>query len=125
MRIIEPVVVRPLLADWGTAKGGIASSLERVKKAKSRAAATRHRGHAERRLRTFLERLRGFAVLDPACGSGNCLYLALHALKGLGHRIQLEAEAMGLRWHVARGGQTELAHPRQPHAASPLRKLLA
>ena len=48
-------------------------------------------------LRELLERLRGFTVLDPACGSGNFLYLALHALKDLEHRVQLEAEAMGLQ----------------------------
>ena len=35
-------------------------------------------------------------MLDPACGSGNFLYLALHALKDLEHRVQLEAEALGL-----------------------------
>ena len=96
MRIIDPVVVRPWLAAWETAKGEIASSLERAEGAKSRAATTRLRGQAERRLRTLLEDLRGFTVLDPACGSGNFLYLALHALKDLEHRIQLEAEAMGL-----------------------------
>ena len=96
MRIIDPVVVRPWLAEWETARGEIASSLERAEEAKSRAVSTRHRGQGERRLRTFLEDLRGFTVLDPACGSGNFLYLALHALKDLEHRIQLEAEAMGL-----------------------------
>ena len=96
MRIIDPVVVRPWLAEWETAKGEIASSLERAKEAKSKAARTRHRDQAERRLRTLLEDLRGFTVLDPACGSGNFLYLALQALKDLEHRIQLEAEAMGL-----------------------------
>ena len=36
-------------------------------------------------------------MLDPACGSGNFLYLALHALKDLEHRALLEAEAMGLQ----------------------------
>ena len=40
---------------------------------------------------------REFTVLDPACGSGNFLYLALHALKNLEHQFQLEAEAMGLQ----------------------------
>ena len=35
-------------------------------------------------------------MLDPACGSGNFLYLALHALKDLEHRVQLEAEVLGL-----------------------------
>ena len=35
-------------------------------------------------------------MLDLTCGSGNFLYLALHALHDLEHRVQLEAEAMGL-----------------------------
>ena len=97
MRLIDPTVVRPLLADWERTKTEIASSLERAEEAKSRAAGTRHRGQAEHRLQTFLEDVRGFTVLDPACGSGNFLYLALHALKDMEHRIQLEAEAMGLQ----------------------------
>ena len=50
---------------------------------------------AERRYRAFLNRLREFTVLDPACGSGNFLYLALQALKDLEHRVQFEAEALG------------------------------
>ena len=97
MLIVEPVVVRPLLAEWQTAKAEIAASLERSDAARSRAAQTRHRGRAERLLAEFLERLRRFTVLDPACGSGNFLYLALHALKDLEHRALLEAEAMGLQ----------------------------
>ena len=96
MLIIEPVIVRPWLAEWETAKAEIAACLERAEAAKSRAARNRHRGRAERLLREFLERLRGFKVLDPACGSGNFLYLTLHALKDLEHRVQLEADAMGL-----------------------------
>ena len=96
-RIIEPVIVRPWLAEWETTKAEIAAMLDRADAAKSRAAGTRQRGQAERLLRTFLERLGGFTVLDPACGSGNFLYLALHALKNLEHRVQLEAEAMGLQ----------------------------
>ena len=97
MRIVEPVVVRPLLAEWEAAKAGIAADLGRAEAARSRAAGTRQRARAKRRLRGFLERLRRFTVLDPACGSGNFLYLALHALKDVEHRAQLEAEAMGLQ----------------------------
>ena len=97
MRIVEPVVVRPWLAEWEAEKTEIAGRLERAGAAKSQAARTQHRGQAERRLRAFLERLREFTVLDPACGSGNFLYLALHALKDLEHRVQLEAEAMGFQ----------------------------
>ena len=96
MRIVEPVIVRPLLAEWETAKAGIAAMMERADAAGSRAAHTRRRRQADQALRTFLERLRRFTVLDPACGSGNFLYLALHALKDVEHRVQLEAETLGL-----------------------------
>ena len=81
MQIVEPVIVRPWLAGWARAKAEVAAALEKAEAARSRAARTRRRALAERRLRAFLEDLRGFTVLDPACGSGNFLYLALHALK--------------------------------------------
>ena len=97
MLIIEPVIVRPWLGEWETAKAEIEAYLEKADAAKSRAAKTRQHGRADRLLHVFLERLRKFTVLDPACGSGNFLYLALHALKDLEHRVQLEAEAMGLQ----------------------------
>ena len=97
MRIIDPVIVRPWLAEWATAKAEIASSLDRADASKERATAARHRRQAENSLGAFLERLRKFTVLDPACGSGNFLYLALHALHDVEHRAQLEAEALGLQ----------------------------
>ena len=97
MQIVEPVIVRPWLAGWARAKAEIAAALEKAEAARSRAARTRAGALAERRLRAFLEDLRGFTVLDPACGSGNFLYLALHALKDVEHRVQLEAEAMGFQ----------------------------
>ena len=96
MLIVEPVIIRPWLAEWETAKAEIAAVLEKAEAAKSPATHTRRRTEAERLLGKFLERLRTFTVLDPACGSGSFLYLALHALKDLEHRIQLEAEALGL-----------------------------
>jgi type II restriction/modification system DNA methylase subunit YeeA len=52
---------------------------------------------AEDLYRSFLFRLRAFRVLDPACGSGNFLYLALLALKDLEHQAMVEAEALGLQ----------------------------
>ena len=97
MQIIEPVVTRPWLKEWEKARAEISLRLERADVAASTAARTRQRGLAERTLRDFLEKLRAFTVLDPACGSGNFLYLALHALKDLEHRVQLEAESMGLQ----------------------------
>ena len=97
MRIIDPVIVRPLLAEWETVRARIAKRIDRANAAKSKGVETRHRKQAENTLGAFLERLRKFTVLDPACGSGNFLYLALHTLHDLEHRVQLEAEAMGLQ----------------------------
>ena len=97
MLLVEPVVIRPWLAEWNTEKTEIAAELERAGTAKSPATRTKRRNEAERRYRTFLNRLRAFTVLDPACGSGNFLYLALHALKDLEHRVQFEAEALGFQ----------------------------
>ena len=85
MRIIDPVIVRPLLGEWAAVKARIADSLGRS--ATSKAAAKRHRQRAENALGLFLERLHKFTVLDLACGSGNFLYLALHALHDLEHQV--------------------------------------
>ena len=97
MLIVEPVVIRPWLAEWAAEKAEVAAELERAGAAKSLAARTKQRNEAERRYRAFLNRLRAFTVLDPACGSGNFLYLALQALKDLEHRVQFEAEALGFQ----------------------------
>ena len=97
MRIVEPVIVEPLLRDWEASKADIAAALSRSDKAKSQSARTRQTRIAEQLLHAYLDRLRTLNVLDPACGSGNFLYLALHALKDVEHRVQLEAEAMGLQ----------------------------
>ena len=95
MLIVEPVVIRPWLTEWTAEKAQIAADLDRADAAKAPAGRKKRRNEAERRYRTFLNRLRGFTVLDPACGSGNFLYLALQALKDLEHRVQFEAEALG------------------------------
>ena len=97
MLIVEPVVIRPWLAEWKAEKAGIAAELEHAKAVKSAAARTKRQNEAEDRYRAFLDRLRAFTVLDPACGSGNFLYLALQALKDLEHRVQLEAESLGIQ----------------------------
>ena len=97
-RIVDPVVRRPLLAEWATARGEIAAQMQRAAAAKPRSHARRDgRAEAERSLRGFLDRLRAFRVLDPACGSGNFLYLSLLALKDIEHDALTEAEALGLQ----------------------------
>ena len=44
----------------------------------------------------FLDRLRKFRVLDPACGSGNFLYVALMALKDIELQVIIEGEELGI-----------------------------
>ena len=97
MLIVEPVVIHPWLTAWKEKKAGLAAELKRVEGAKSPATRKKRWNEAERRYRAFLDRLRAFTVLDPACGSGNFLYLALHALKDLEHRVQVEAESLGFQ----------------------------
>ena len=52
----------------------------------------------------FMARLRAFRVLDPACGSGNFLYLALVELKNIERRVAIEGELLG--FHRLSGDRT-------------------
>ncbi|MDE0331603.1 MAG: N-6 DNA methylase [Nitrospinae bacterium] len=118
MLIVEPVITRPLLTEWEKVKAEIVGHLERAGAAKSASARTRRRGLANQLLRDFLARLRDFRVLDPACGSGNFLYLALQALKDMEHRAQIEADAMGLqRWFPRVGPANVKGIEINPYAA--------
>jgi len=111
-RLIEPVIRDPLLAEWATVKAAMAGELGNAKvSAKARQSATN-------RLNGFLERLRTFRVLDPACGSGNFLYLALLTLKDIEHQVMLEAETLGLqRGFPAVGPEAVLGIEINPYAA--------
>jgi type II restriction/modification system DNA methylase subunit YeeA len=96
MMLVEPVVIRPLQAEWETIKAQIAQHMERAEKAKAASTRTRVWNAAQALHNRFLDRLKQVRVLDPACGSGNFLYLALLALKDLEHKANLDAEALGL-----------------------------
>ncbi len=52
-------------------------------------------------LQGFFSRLDSFRVLDPACGSGNFLYLALKALRDIEKQIHIEAQELGLEPEIA------------------------
>ena len=95
MRIINPVIYHPWVDEWEAAKAEIRNCLEKAEKTDKKSGKTWHERQARRLLNQFLKRLREFTVLDPACGSGNFLYLALHALKDFEHQVQIEAEGMG------------------------------
>ena len=96
MMIIEPVIIRPLQAEWETIKRQIAQQMDTFHTARAAGTRTRAYNAAQALHNTFLDRLKQVRVLDPACGSGNFLYLALLALKDLEHRTNLDAEALGL-----------------------------
>lgn len=93
MQIVEPVIIRPLMAEWVAVRAKIEEALAKAEKATS-GAKTRAETEAKRLQAEWHERLRNFRVLDPACGSGNFLYLSLLALKDIEHRTNLEAEAL-------------------------------
>jgi type II restriction/modification system DNA methylase subunit YeeA len=100
MMIVEPVIVRPLTAEWEAVKTEIAEILSRSRGKPGKAVLER----AEARLDVFLKRLDDVRVLDPACGSGNFLYLALQSLKDLERRAIVEAVDMGLGLRVIHCG---------------------
>ncbi|HEU4709163.1 MAG TPA: DNA methyltransferase, partial [Methylophilaceae bacterium] len=95
MKIIHPVVEQSLLAEWEPIKAAIGECMKRYEKGGkgSQTAFT----EARNAFIGFLERLKNYRVLDAACGSGNFLYLALKTLKDIEHRVNLEAEALGLQ----------------------------
>lgn len=95
-RLVEAAVERPLLAEWQAVKAEIVAADERVTVATTARAKNKARFEMRELYQRFLDRLRGFRVLDPACGSGNFLYVSLLALKDLELRASVEAEALGL-----------------------------
>lgn len=97
MQIVEPVIIRPLLAEWDAAQASIRAALDKAAAARqSRRPHPRPQGS-----RSGQGGLPGTAGGLPGAGSGlriegNFLYLALLSLKDLEHRVNLDAEAMGL-----------------------------
>ena len=108
LRIVEPVLSRPLLQQWellahdirglmakSTVKKRAAVKLPGQKK-KDASPGDKSYQQAQRLFIGWLDQLRDYRVLDPACGSGNFLFLGLKALKDVEHKSHLDAEAMGL-----------------------------
>ena len=106
MMIVKPVIVRPLTAEWEAVKAELdRNSFEAAQPRQARQGRTGPR--AEARLDVFLKRLDDVRILDPACGSGNFLYLALQSLKDLERRAIVEAEEMGLGLRVIHCGPAQ------------------
>jgi hypothetical protein len=76
-RLVNATIIEPLTEDWIVAQ----ASAERALRSGSKSNAVREVGD-------FLKRLSSVRVLDPACGTGNFLYVALRLMK------QLEGEVL-------------------------------
>ena len=93
-RLVLPTVVEPLRADWADAQ---AAALLLANEAAALEGKKRDDKLAEARaeVRRFHHRLCTLRVLDPACGSGNFLYVTLEHLKRLEAEVLAQAEALG------------------------------
>ena len=96
MKLVEPVIIRPLLAEWAKHRDHIRKLLDKSKKQGDKVYKD-----ANSEFHQFLERLKNYRVLDAACGSGNFLYVALKTLKDIERRVNTEAEQLGLQRQVA------------------------
>lgn len=117
MMIVRPVIITPLEREWAHAKSLIEAAMTKAETAKG-GVRTKALSEAARVMTEWRERLLRFRVLDPACGSGNFLYLSLLALKDIEHRANLEAEQLGLPREFPRvGPECVLGIELNPYAA--------
>lgn len=99
MRLVDPIILRPLRQEWEQARQEIVELLNGNRKPPMRRKPSRRMTQEEAagEVRSrFTERLRNLRILDPACGSGNFLYLALQGVKDIEHRVSLDCEMLGL-----------------------------
>ena len=71
-RLVTPTIMEPLREDWRDVQAGVQRLTQDGKAEEARAL-----------VRGFHQKLCDIKVLDPACGSGNFLYVALEMLKRL------------------------------------------
>jgi len=83
--LVEPVLMQPFRREWAKIKGELAAAFVKGK------------GHAAQRdrLAKFQKQLSSVTVLDPACGSGNFLYVSLQLLLGLEKEVINFAAQLG------------------------------
>ncbi|WP_310737068.1 class I SAM-dependent DNA methyltransferase [Rubrivivax sp. A210] len=93
-RLVLPTVVEPLRADWADAQAAallLATEAEALDGKKR----TDKLAEARAELRRFHHRLCTTRVLDPACGSGNFLYVTLEHLKRLEGEVLNQLDDLG------------------------------
>ncbi|MBC15032.1 MAG: SAM-dependent methyltransferase [Rhodothermaceae bacterium] len=97
-RVIGPAVIEPLREEWEGVRAAARAAEAEAEEEASPKAAQKKRAEARDLISGFLGRLARVRVLDPACGSGNFLYVTFAGLKAL------ESE---VRAALRRFGQTE------------------
>ncbi|WP_205409736.1 class I SAM-dependent DNA methyltransferase [Pseudothauera hydrothermalis] len=99
-RLVQPTLIEPLRAEWQTAQVAASHYLAQGKPDKAR-----------EEVEAFHQRLCHVRVLDPACGSGNFLYVALELLKRLeGEVLNLLADLGDTQGRLAMAGSTVDPH---------------
>jgi len=93
--IIEPVLMAPLRRRWAAVQEEAQAIIAR-RDAASGGARTRHQQALERLLLAFTDEIAAVRVLDPACGSGNFLYVALKRLLDLWKEVSVFAAVSGV-----------------------------
>lgn len=108
MLIIEPVLMQPLRQRWAEIQHQ-ARSLAVERENAARQKRTQLTNQIASLLTSFSAEIASVRVLDPACGSGNFLYLALRSLLDLQKEINAFAYEMGI------GSQFPTVTPAQLH----------
>lgn len=99
LRLVNPVIREPWERAWDVEKEHLIPLVDKWIEGKG-GAATKARNKAQKRVIAFMGRLKSYRVLDPACGSGNFLYLALKTLKDFEKIVRTEVGMMGLPMEV-------------------------
>ncbi len=92
--VVEPVLMMPLRREWSELQVECQTSKVNAEAltGKKRAAAIEKIGG---KLRAFADKIAAIKVLDPACGSGNFLYVALRLLLDLQNEVINFSDSLG------------------------------
>lgn len=93
--IVEPVVIAPLAARWQVLKAQATALANAAQSEKGRAHA-KLRDELQTLIFAWIDELARVRILDPACGSGNFLYLALRRMLDLWHEARVFSAEHGL-----------------------------
>ena len=97
-RLVLPTVLEPLRREWTAAQAAAARRLDENRPQEARQELVR-----------FLTRLTSLRILDPACGSGNFLYVTLEHLKRLEGEVLAAINSYGQTGLLELGGGTTVS----------------